>query len=439
MSTGQRHHDMTASPYQQAILSNGLQIVTHTMPQRSSIALGLWLAVGGRHEPAHRSGLSHFLEHMVFKGTTHRSARQIKESIEGIGGSINAFTGEEFTCFFVKVPSAYLERGVEVLADMALSPRLTQHDIDRERTVIIEEIRMYRDQPGQYVYELLDQLLWPDQPLGLSLAGSEQTVARINHVNMTAYRRRYYVPRNMVLAAAGAIEHDIVLRLATRIFGRIAAGIPSQFRRATVAQRRPQMEVAARKVEQAHLCLGLHALRRQHPDRHAVNLLHVVLGANMSSRLFQEVREERGLAYDIGTHIKVFHDTGAMIVNAGVDPDKLVRTVSVVIKQLMRCTQELVTAREFEQAREFYLGQTQLALEETIEHMFWIGETSIARSRLMTFDQVAADARRVTREDLRRVARRLFRRQRINVSVVGNVDRRHREQLAALIHREDAS
>lgn len=426
----------TAGPrYRQTTLRNGLRIITHPMPDRSSVAVGLWLAVGGRHEPMRYSGLSHFLEHMVFKGTTHRSARAIKEAIEGIGGSLNAFTGEEFTCFFARVPSRYLEQAAEVLADMTLAPRLAPPDLERERMVIIEEIRMYHDQPSQYVHELVDRLLWPNQPLGLALSGSEASVRRIQRAGMAAYRRRYYVPQNMVLVATGDVTHEAAVGLAERLFGRLPGGAPSRFRRASVRQQRAQLEIAERKTEQAHLCLGLHALRRQHPDRYAASLLHVILGANMSSRLFQEVRERRGLAYDIGTHIKIYQDTGALIVSAGVDPDKLVPTMTVIVAQLARCTQQLVGAREFRQAREFYLGQAQLALEETTEHMFWLGETAVTCSRLMTFDDVASEVQRVRRQDLRRVARRLFQPRRFNLSVVGAVARGSRERLVTVLQK----
>jgi predicted Zn-dependent peptidase len=182
-----------------------------------------------------------------------------------------------------------------------------------------------------------------------------------------------------------------------------------------------------------HLCLGLHALRRRHPDRHVASLLHVVLGANMSSRLFQEVRERRGLAYDIGTHVKTYHDTGALLVSAGVEPEKLLETVRVVIAQLARCTREPVGIKEFEQARKFYLGQTQLALEETTEHMFWLGETAATHSRLQTFEEVAKEVQQVRREDLRRVARRFFQPQRFNLSVVGPLDRSVQTHLQALL------
>ena len=285
-------------------LRNGVTVALCPMPQAASAAVGMWLRAGGRYEAPPRAGVSHFLEHLLFKGTRTRSCEELKRAVEGVGGSLNGFTAEEFTCYMAKVPSAYVRRTITILADMVLHPSLTSQDMEKEREVIVEEIRMYDDTPGQYVHDLFNQLLWPHHPLGNVLSGTIETVKRLRRSDVVAYWKRMYHPRHLVVSCAGAFEPERVCAQLQQAVGRRAGGSLARFARAPRPLRGPQVRIVHKTTEQTHLCLGMPSIPRTHPQRFALELLHVILGGNMSSRLFYEVREKRGLAYEIGSHIK---------------------------------------------------------------------------------------------------------------------------------------
>ncbi|MDI6606695.1 MAG: pitrilysin family protein, partial [Candidatus Omnitrophota bacterium] len=289
---------MTQS-YQKSALDNGLKLVSYNMPQRQSLALGIWIKVGGRFEDAGNKGISHFLEHLLFKGTKKYSCRKIKESIEGVGGTLNAFTSEEVTCYLVKLPAAYQDLALDILSDMVLNPSLPAEEVEKERTVILEEIKMYKDLPQSYVHELLEGLLWPGQPLGMNIAGTFESVAGIKREEISLFRENHYTAPNIVISAAGLLEHEQLLEKIKGMFSSPAKKQLNQFLPAKDKQAKPQLKILHKETEQSHLALGFHSLRRDHPLRYALSLLHIILGANMSSRLFNEVREKRGLAYEI--------------------------------------------------------------------------------------------------------------------------------------------
>ncbi len=270
--------------YETTELTNGLRIVTHTMPQMRSAACGIWVGTGSRYEPKKNSGISHFLEHLLFKGTKTRSAEEIKRSIEGRGGALNGFTAEEITCFLAKVLKRDLGLPLDVLSDMVLNPLLRKDDVERERTVILEEIKMYLDYPMHLVGELLNQLLWPDQPLGRFISGTIETVSQIKRADLLEHKKTSYSPKNVVVAVCGDIGHQDVVSLVTKYMAKMPQRKVSHFRRAKEEQTRPQLSLRQQKTEQTHLALGSHALHRTHPDRYALGLLNIILGANMSSR-----------------------------------------------------------------------------------------------------------------------------------------------------------
>lgn len=415
---------MAATPvawYPKTELPNALRVISAPMPHMESVALGIWMAAGGRYESSRLNGVSHFLEHLIFKGTAARSARQIKEAIEGLGGSMNAFTDVELTCLYAKVPAKHAPFVLEVLLDMALHPRLAQGDVDRERQVILEEIKMYLDAPMQYVQDLLGALMWPKQPLGMFLAGTQESVKRISGRDLKSYQQRFYTPANMVVAAAGPISHRLLVEHVSQIVGRVPAGRPQRFRRASQRQARPRWQCTVKETEQTHASLGFHAFPRNHPHVHGLNLLHVILGGNMSSRLFHQVREVRGLAYDIGSQVKRYRDTGAFTVSAGVEHRKLLSALQVILQELRRVRRERVGPAEFRRAQEFYTGQLLLTLEDTIDHMLWIGESEMVLGRAHPVNAIVEDIRRVTPADVRRVAQSVLRPQHLNVAVIGPV------------------
>lgn len=410
--------------YKKILLANGIRIVAHPMKGMESAALGIWINTGGRYEDAPLKGISHYLEHLLFKGSRRYSCRKIKESIEGVGGSLNGFTSEELTCFLVKIPAQHLDAALDVLSDMTIHPLLAQEDIERERTVILEEIKMYKDLPQSYVHELLDELLWPAQPLGMSIMGSEESVSRINRDDLVAYQKSRYTPANIVVSVCGKFSLQAFCRRVAKTLGPLEAGAKNVPPAVMEAQDAPRLRVFHKETEQTHLALGFHAFRRDHPLRHAAGLLHIILGGNMSSRLFNEVRENKGLAYEIGTHLKRFRDTGAFLVHAGIDNLKVEEALRLILAELARTTEELVSRDEFKRAREFYLGQLRLALEDTLEHMLWIGESVATLDRTYSLAEVVKEVNQVGRRQIREAARCLFRNARLNLALIGPLQER---------------
>ncbi|MBI3996295.1 MAG: insulinase family protein [Candidatus Omnitrophica bacterium] len=411
----------TKSPYHVTTLKNGLGLVLHPMPQAASVAVGMWVRAGGRYESAERAGISHFLEHLLFKGTRRRSCEQLKQQVEGVGGSLNGFTAEEFTCYMAKVPRRHARRAVDVLADMIRNPSFLPQDIEKEREVILEEIRMYEDAPGQIVHDLFSQLLWPEHPLGTLLSGTIDTVRRITREDIVRYWRAMYQPRNVLVSCAGAFEGEAVTRQVRAALGGMRGMRPPQFARAPRPRRGPQVRVWKKPTEQAHVCIGTYAMPRTHPDRFALELLHVLLGANMSSRLFREVREKRGLVYEIGTHIKRFHDTGAFVIYAGCDTGKLMATVQTIFREMSRIRQTPIARAELRRAKDYYAGQLVMGLEDTMDHMLWIGEQAVTVGRIAKPDLLLSHLANVTARDIQRVARQLFVTPKMHLVAIGPI------------------
>lgn len=405
--------------YRKTILNSGLRIISNAMPKMQSVAIGIWIKAGGRYESAKNKGISHYLEHLLFKGSKKYSCRRIKESIEGVGGSLNGFTSEELTCYLAKLPSRHLYLALDILADMVINPRLSKDDIDRERTVILEEIKMYKDLPQSYVHELLDELLWPNHPLGQSVAGYEESVNRITQDDLASYKKQYYIPPNIVVSAAGLLEHEKLAKSVQRIFPQFKEKQSVLFRGVQETQDKPQLKILAKDTEQTHLALGFHGFKRDHPLRHALGLLHIILGANMSSRLFNEVREKRGLAYEIGTQVKRFQDTGAFVVHAGIDNQKVSEAIKLIFVELEKIKKALVPDSEYKRAKEFYLGQLMLALEDTGDNMLWIGESTITLDKTHTLKEIIREVNRTHPEDVRQTAREILQQKHLNLSLIG--------------------
>ena len=405
--------------YKKTIFDNGLRIIAHPMPGMQSVALGIWIKVGGRYEAPEFKGISHFLEHILFKGSKKYSCRKIKESIEGVGGALNGFTSEELTCYLVKMPSRYIDLALKVLSDMVINPKFPQKEIEKEKTVIIEEIKMYKDLPQSYVYELLDELLWPNQPLGLTISGTVESVRSIGREALSSFKEQYYVPANIVVSVAGKFDRSKLENSIKNIFCANGKKKINKFLPVVEKQAQPQLKIFSKETEQTHLALGFHGFSRSHPLRQALALLHIILGANMSSRLFNEIREKRGLAYEIGTQVKRFQDTGAFIVHAGIDNRKVTEAVGLILEELKKVKQSLVSLDEFKRAKEFYLGQLMLALEDTLDHMFWIGESTSTLDTTYSLAQIIREVNKIKREDLRVAARNILKEENLNLALIG--------------------
>ena len=405
--------------YKKTILNNGLRLITYAMPNMESASLGLWVRVGGRYEAREIKGISHFLEHLAFKGSKNYSCRQIKESIEGVGGVINGFTSEESTCYYVKLPAARQLLALDILVDMAVSPQLNQSDIEKERFVILEEIKMYKDLPQSHVQDMLDRLLWPEHPLGLPIIGQRDTISKIKREDLVFFQKRCYTPSNMVVAACGKLKHEELLRELKKASGKLETDIKNIFIPAPSYEQKPRIKILKKKTAQIHLALGFYGLYRDHPDKHIYSLLHVILGANMSSRLFNEVREKRGLAYQIGTQVKGFTDTGIFLIHAGVDNNKLIKAIEVIVRELDKIKKGSITKAELVRAKEYYTGQIRLGLEDTLDHMFWIGEPTLHLNKTYSFPDILREVKKITPSDLRRIAKGIFKSQASRLAVIG--------------------
>ncbi|MDD5568507.1 MAG: pitrilysin family protein, partial [Candidatus Omnitrophica bacterium] len=405
--------------YKKTVLNNGLKIISHSMPSRESVALGIWINVGGRYENSGNKGISHFLEHLLFKGTKKYSCRKLKESIEGIGGSLNGFTSEEATCYLVKVPAVHINTGLGILSDMVINPTLPSAEIEKEKTVILEELKMYRDLPQSYVYELLDELLWPDQPLGEPIIGTVESVNNIGRKQLSDFRQKHYTASNIVVSACGNLDYGKLEHAVKKIFSGFKRKKSNIFLAVREAQEKPGLKVLLKDTEQTHMALGFKSFKRDHPLKHAQGLLHVILGANMSSRLFNELRERRGLAYEIGTVIKRFQDTGAFVVHAGIDNKKVFESIKLILNELNKIKASIVTDAELKRAKEFYIGQLKLALEDTLEYMLWIGESTLLADKTFSLGEIISEVNSVDKAAIRKTARKIFNAKNINLSLIG--------------------
>lgn len=407
--------------YERSELKNNLRIISHSMKDRNSVAVGVWAGVGGRYEEAKIKGAAHFLEHIVFKGTKNYSCRAIKEEIEGVGGSLNAFTSEECTCYFAKVPTQHAEKTFDILSDMILQPLITEKDVNKERGVILEEIKMYHDLPQHLVMDFLEGLLWTDHPLGQNIAGSLESVGKMSFQDLRHFHQYFYVPSNIVVSACGNLSHAKLSALTKKKFGGLKVERDITCVKAGSEQKAPKVKIFKKPIEQMHIALGSLGLHRQHPDRYAAGVLNVILGGNMSSRLFNEVREKRGLAYSISSGMKLFKDTGAFVVRGGVHNEKVVEAVDVICGELEKVSRLAVSASELVRAKDYLIGQTLLGLEDTAEHMFWLGESIIATNKVETFRHMIKKVEQVTLADVKRVAGDFFQGQRYNFALVGPV------------------
>ncbi len=397
-----------------------------------SVAVGVWIGIGGRYEAKRLSGISHFIEHLLFKGTNRRTAKQITQAVEGVGGYLNAFTGEETTCFYAKASHRHLDTLLDVLADMYLHPRFAAADIDRERGVIKEELLMYRDQPDHYVHELLVETLWPDHPLGRSLTGTAQTLDGINRTGLVGFKRGHYLPVNTVVAVAGHGRHDDIVTRVERAFRLTRTGRIPKFELARNAPRSPRLRWLSKPVEQSHLAIGIRGYSRHDPRRYAMKLASVILGENMSSRLFQTIRERHGLAYSIQSATSFFADTGAFVVSAGLDNRRVPRALGLIMRELKTISRRPPTPGEVRRAKDYAIGQMRLGLESSSNQMMWMGEHLLAYGFIPNPEVTERKLEAVRPEAIQAVAADLFRDNRVCAAMItpGKEDKAVAEMLA---------
>lgn len=402
-------------------IGNGLTVATNPMSHMESVSLGIWIRAGVRYEDVHNNGITHLLEHLLFKGTEKRDMKKIKEEIEGRGGSFNGFTTEEFTCYLVKLPAKDIELGVDILSDMVLNPRLDDREIEKEKSVIIEEINMYKDIPAQHVHEVLSEMLWPGQPLGLPLAGSVESVNSIRREDVVAYKKRFYIPKNMLLIGAGRIKDDRILPLAKKYLAGNSGETAVKFKEAVKNQCEPALNLTCKDTEQTHMAMGFHSPDRFHADRYAMSILNIILGANMSSRLFHIVRDELALCYEISSSVRRYEDTGAFCIGAGLDEANLVKALGIIFRELNFIKKEPVSLEELERAKEFYKGQLLFTLEDTMSLMLWLGEKIIAGEEVLDAKKIIKKIESISPDDLMRIAGEIFKNENLNLAIIGPV------------------
>ncbi len=404
--------------YRVSRLENGLVVATAAMPHMASISVGIWVAVGGRYESSELSGVSHFIEHLLFKGTRRRSAKQISQDVEGLGGELNAFTSEENTCFFSKARHDRFDDLLDVLMDMFLNSVFAPGEIHKERAVIKEELAMYRDQPQQYVQEMLNELLWPNHPLGRALTGTEETLDAMQRSDIVRYLQSHYVAGNTLVTAAGCLDHDAVVRTVSRYARHFKPGGRSNFMGAPNGAPGPRLRLLTKTTEQTQIALGMRACSRHDERRFALRLLNTLLGENMSSRLFQVVREDHGLAYSIGSSIGLFDDVGALTISAGVETDKLAAALKLIMRETARFASALPSVAELRRARDYLIGQMDLGLEHTSNQMMWIGEQLLGYGKIIPPEEIKERLYRVKPAAIRAVAQDVFQAERFNLALI---------------------
>ena len=401
-------------------LANGLRVVTTPLPTAQSVSANLFVGTGSRAEERRLQGLAHFLEHMVFKGSEGRpEPLAIPETIEGAGGVLNAYTNKEVTCFWNRLPFEKVELAVDVLADMLLHPLLDGVEIDRERSVVQQEIRRNRDQPGIWVSVLLSQAIFGDQPMGWSTAGSEETIATVQRQDFLDYLDAWYVPANLVLSVAGKVTHEEVLALAHRYFDdRPAKPFPS-FVPVNSHLSGQRIAVEARAITQSNVSIGFLAFPRNDPDRYPLMVFNNLLGGGMSSRLFKEVRERRGLAYSVGSSATRFLDTGVLVIGAGVSPENLKEAVTVIREELQKLVAEAVSEDEMTKVRDYSVGIFRLGHETPMALGQRAGDLLLTMGEIEPIESVVEKLRAVNPDDILRVARRIIEGAKPTLAVVG--------------------
>ena len=392
------------------------------MPHAGSVAIGVWVGAGGRYEPANLSGVSHFIEHLLFKGTTNRTAREISQAIEGRGGYFNAFTQEESTCYYARVAHEHAWDVLEILTDMYSHPRFDLTEIHKERGVIIEEIMMYRDRPHNLVEELIGELLWSKHPLGRSLLGTPETVRAISQKNIRTFKSSHYVPANTVLVFAGPLSHQDCLEQTKKQLGRLKKKQKPRFARITPSTPQQTSSVISKEIEQTHLAMAVRLFGRHDDRRYAMKLLSVVLGENMSSRLFQSIREKFGLAYSVSSSTHFFSDTGVLMIQAGLDRTRTLKALQLIVRELTRLKDHAIKPKELKNAVDYTTGQIRIGLESTTSQMMWVGENVLSYGSSKQPEQVIENMKNVTTEDIHRVAKESLRRGAVSVAMIAPDD-----------------
>ena len=411
---------MSEPNIRRAVLANGVRLATERMPHVRSVAIGIWLTRGSRHEPSESMGIAHFVEHMLFKGTPSRSAEEIAQQVDSIGGQIDAFTSKEYAGYYLKVLDEHLPLAVEILADLISNPLMADDDIEKEKKVILEEIKMVEDTPDDLVHEIFAEGFWSGHPLGRPILGTPASVNALNRETILRYFKDTYVAGNFVVVAVGNLEHDNVQGLLERALDHIPhTGSEAEHTPPVIAS---TIQIRKKDLEQSHVVFGTPALPQHHPERYAGYALNTTLGGSMSSRLFQNVREKRGLAYAVFSGLSSYQDAGALSIYAGCGNEAVAELIDVVVAELRQMKAGGIDAVELRRAKDHLKGSLMLGLESTSSRMSHLARQEMYRDRTDGLDEMLAAIERVSAEDVLRLADRFFANGALAVTVLGNVN-----------------
>jgi len=408
---------------QETTFDNGVRLVTQQVPGMHTISLGIWVANGARQEEPATNGVAHFIEHLLFKGTERRNARQISREIDSLGGVLNAFTGHEYVCYYGKALTRFLPQVSDILSDMFLNSIFPADEIEKERNVVLQEIKMRDDTPEEAIHDRFHLSFWQGHPLGQPILGTNETISAISRDAIMAHKQHWYRPSEIVIAAAGGVEHQQLVELLEGAFSALAPGEPR--RPIGVCSRAAQgkvTELSERDLEQTLICLGTNGLPHTDPGRYALVVLNTILGGGMSSRLFQEIREKRGLAYSVYSYLSSYSDAGALTIYAGTDRQRSCEAVKIVLGEMARLRDELVVEEELNAAREQIKGKILMSLESSDSYMSRLARSYLYFGRYQPLEEVMAGFDAVTAVDVQQLATRLFQDASLNIQVMGKVD-----------------
>lgn len=401
-------------------LHNGIRVISESLPHSHSVAIGIWVTNGSRHDRKDINGVAHFIEHLLFKGTKKRTALDIAREIDSVGGVLNAFTCREYVCYYAKILNESLSKAVELLSDIFLHSTFDPAEIEKERKVVLQEIRMLRDSPDSYIHELFCQNFWKSHPLGMSIAGTEESVGRLSRDELVRSRNERFRSGDIIIAAAGKLSHRELHSLLDDLFANVEAGSCEKDVELPLCEKR--VEIINKDLEQVHLCIGTKALPQDSPQRYAGYVLNTILGGSISSRLFQEVREDKGLAYSVYSYILSHSDTGTLVVYAGTKQEKIVEVIDIILQQFKALKYEPVTESELNFAREHLKGNLLLSLESTDNRMTKLAKNEIYFGRQVSLSEIIRGLELVTSRDIMELCREMFRDDYLTLELLGKVD-----------------
>lgn len=402
-------------------LPNGIKVITEAMAQVRSVSVGVWVSSGSRRETPEQNGISHFIEHMLFKGTTNRSAEAIARSVDSIGGNLDAFTAKEMVCFNTKVLDEHLPVAMDVLSDLVLNPAFREEDIEKEKGVILEEIKMDADSPDYLVHEIFSSNFWKDHSLGKPILGTRETVKRFDQALVRDYYGSVYTPANLLITAAGNLTHERLVQLARERFESLPVREPEPPQAPPATHARVSLR-SKKDLEQVHVCMGVPSYPIPHKDRFACYVLNTMLGGGMSSRLFQNIRERQGLAYAVFSELNPYSDTGCLSVYAGTSLESARKVVESILREFSDLKQQLAPAEEVRRAKDHLKGSLMLSLESTSSRMSNLARQEMHFQRFFSLDELAESIEKVTAEDVQRIAQTFFDQKQVALTILGNLD-----------------